>query len=120
MMEEMPYVVNSLADKAIKDIPEQFNNLTVENLFKKPTGGYSGILSLIPNPENVTIYELPDKLKDYVKGSDMNKLQEAGLIDSSYDLSKTIDTDGDTIKDTAIGVMNLNDFLSVALEVLTK
>ena len=114
---EMPYVINTLADTTIEDLPGVFKTLTVAQLFKERTN----VLSLVP--AETTIDGLPKAIEKVVTEKSINELEQAGVITiNSTDAAKlTVEVDHDGKSETAkeaVGDLTINQLFDYCFDLI--
>ena len=85
--EEVSKLMQTIAGKTVDEIGSTVENLVVTDVFDV---GNTGIMSLLDDPDNTKITELPDKIKTAVQDSDLDKLKQAGLVSGDMDKKLTI------------------------------
>ena len=114
-------LLEKIAPFKITNVDDAINSLTLSDVFDSATLT-SGVFKLL-DPATVgslKVTNIANDLKDAIDESSLGELQDAGLIDPSYDLNIMIDTDLDGTKDTLMSGMSLNKFVDVAIFILSK
>lgn len=119
--EEVTGLLGKVAKYTINNVDSAVNDLELGDVFSQEQLS-DGVFKLLDQSTvgSIKVVNVANELSDAIKDSTMGELQIAGLINETYDLTKQIDTNLDGIKDTAISAITLDNFVNIAVTILTK
>ena len=108
-----------IAPFTIKNVNGVVNTLTLSDVFDS-TALSSGVFKLLDQSKVATmkIVNISTDFADAVKDATLGELESAGLITADVDVY--IDTDLNGSKETLLSDMKLNEFVDVAISILSK
>ena len=112
-------ILAKIAPFTIKNVNDVVESLTLSDVFDTTTLN-SGVFKLLDQSKvgSIKIVEISEDFTQAINDATLGDLESAGLITADVDIY--IDTDLNGSKETLLSDMKLNEFVDVAISILSK